>query len=103
MRTFTTAPSGHVWSRIRTWPARVDRGAGLRRDLVAQQAPDVCDQARIGLPHALDQLRGALDIGKEEGHGPGRKLSHARGVYGCRGTLTRTAQRCSIRGAVGIV
>ena len=54
----------------------VDLGAAVRCDLLAQQAADVGDEARVAAPGAPDELGRALDVREEEGDGSGWQRVH---------------------------
>ena len=57
-------------------PGRIDLRPPVRADRLPQEAPHVGDDARVGRPRRLDELRRAFDVRKQERHGAGGQRAH---------------------------
>jgi hypothetical protein len=92
IRTRTSVPPGHGWDARARWATHCglysvlgawegdEAGVSLGAHLMpaptlkstAEQPSLVCEDLRIALAEVLEEARGPLDVGEEEGDCPGR-------------------------------
>ena len=76
-------------------PLGPDLDAALRGPRGSRDLAMPLEQRRPAVAQLLGQARRALDVGEQEGDGPGRKLGHARQVSSAHASASRIVAACS--------